>query len=67
MITVKFPHVKVELVGQDGNAFSIIGRVCRAIRKAKVSEDDITEYQQQAMAGDYNHLLRVTMETVDAH
>ena len=25
---------KCELVGQDGNAFAIMGRVCRALRKA---------------------------------
>ncbi len=61
---VKFPQVKVKLVGEDGNAFAIMGRVTQAMRRAGLSKEDIAAYQQAAMAGDYDNLLRVTTDTV---
>ena len=63
-MTVKFPEINVKLVGEDGNAFSILGRVKKAMRRAKVDKDQIDAYLKDAMSGDYNHLLHVTMETV---
>jgi hypothetical protein len=56
---------KVKLVGEDGNAFLIIGKVCNALRKAGCSPEHIKEYQKKVMRGDYNNLLVVTMEYVD--
>lgn len=35
----KFPNVKVRLVGEDGNAFSIMGKVTGAMRKAGISKE----------------------------
>ena len=58
-------NVTVELVGQDGNAFSIMGRVTSAMKRAGVDREIINEYQREAMSGDYNHLLQVTMEYVE--
>lgn len=57
--------VEVKLVGEDGNAFAIIGRVQRALRKAGASEGDVNEYLDEAMDGDYDHLLQTTMEWVE--
>lgn len=62
---VKYLHVKVKLSGNDGNAFFIIGRVTKALRRAKVSQEDIDAFLQEAMAGDYDHLLQTVMKTVD--
>jgi hypothetical protein len=59
-----FPEVKVKLVGQDGNAFAILGRVQHAMRRAGVAKDDIEAYLKEATSGDYNHLLVTTMNTV---
>jgi hypothetical protein len=64
MNTVKYPAVKVRLVGEDGNAFAIMGRVVRAMRRAKLPPEAIDEYRRDATSGDYNHLLAVTMATV---
>lgn len=61
----KFPDVKVELVGQDGNAVSIIGRVQQAMRRAGKSSEDIKAFVSEATDGDYNHLLQTTMCTVN--
>ena len=51
----------VVLVGQDGNAFAVMGRVCAALRKAGYSKEERDEYTKQAMSGDYDNLLRVSM------
>jgi hypothetical protein len=61
---IKFPDVTVELVGQDGNAFAILGRVAAALRKAGHT-DSVDEYMREAMSGDYDNLLRVTAQTVN--
>lgn len=65
MTDLKCPGVRVELVGQDGNAFSILGKVIRAMRRASVSQQTIDEYKDEAMNGDYNHLLVTTMRYVE--
>ena len=55
----------VLLVNEDGNAFAIMGRVSAALRKAGADKEYIKQYQAEAMSGDYDNLLRVTMEYVD--
>jgi len=61
----KYPLVNVELVGEDGNAFFIIGRVSRALRRAGVSDDDINEFTEEATNGNYDHLLQTVMKWVN--
>jgi hypothetical protein len=56
--------VTVKLTGEDGNAFAILGRVIKALKRAGLA-DLAKEYQAEAMAGDYDHLLRTTMEYVE--
>lgn len=60
----KYPHVYVPLAGQDGNAFAILGRVQKALRRAKISEFEVKDYMVEAMSGDYDHLLTVTLAWV---
>lgn len=62
---VKFPDVQVELVGQDGNAFAVLGSVLYALRKAGVSKDERDQFVSEATAGDYDNLLRVVMRWVE--
>ena len=57
--------VSVKLVGEDGNAFSILGRVISAMKKGKIENSIIEAYKKEAMSGDYNHLLATTMEYVN--
>lgn len=64
MAEVKFPDVHVQLVGLDGNAYSIMGRTVGALRNGGATEDQIKQYTEEATSGDYNHLLRVTMDWV---
>jgi hypothetical protein len=57
--------IEVQLTGQDGNAFAIIGAVQKALRNGGVPADEIAAVRDDMMSGDYDHLLRVAMETVD--
>lgn len=59
-----YPEIEVQLVGQDGNAFAIIGRVRRALRQGGVSEDQISSFCEEAMSGDYDNVLRTAMQWV---
>jgi hypothetical protein len=54
----------VKLVGEDGNAFAILGRVKTAIKKSDKPEL-ASEFMAEAMSGDYDHLLQTCMEYVD--
>jgi len=56
--------IKVKLIGTDGNAFSLIGKVGNALKKAGVPSEEVSKFTKEAMEGDYNHLLRVAMEWV---
>lgn len=51
--------VKCSLVGIDGNAFNIMGVWSKAARKAGWTKEEIDEVLNEAMSGDYNHLLAV--------
>jgi hypothetical protein len=55
----------VKLVGEDGNAFSIMGRVKKALRRAGADQEYIEKYLSEATSGDYDHLLVVSMEYVN--
>ena len=60
----KYPEIEVQLTGQDGNAFAIMGAVSTALRKGGVSKEEINEYTSQSMSGDYDNLLRTAMSWV---
>lgn len=60
----KHPEINIELAGQDGNAFSILGRVIRAMRKAGLSNEEIVQFQDEATSSDYENLLITVMEWV---
>lgn len=64
---MKGPGIKptVKLIGHDGNAFSIMGRVKQALKSAGADKEYIDEYLRQATSGDYDNLLMVSMAYVD--
>lgn len=63
--TPRYPNIEVQLSGEDGNAFAIMGAVRRALRRADVPNAEIEEFSREAMAGDYDHLLQTCMRWVD--
>lgn len=56
---------RYNLVGIDGNAFSVIGYVTKAMREQKFSSSEITCYRNDAMSSDYMHLLSISIEMID--
>ena len=61
----KYPDITVKLVGADGNAFAILGTVCRALRHNGIRPDEQDAFEKEAMAGDYDNLLRTCMKWVN--
>lgn len=60
----KKPHV--ELVGEDGNAFAIMGRTREAMRDVGWTKAEIAEATDEMMSGDYDNLLQTVMDLCEA-
>lgn len=52
----------LELSGEDGNAFGILGR---AAKIAKENDMDWDKIDKEATSGDYDNLLRTMMKYFD--
>ncbi len=62
----KYPDITVQLSGEEGNVFAIIGRVTKALRQGGVSNNEIDEFQSQAMQSDsYDAVLQLVMGLVN--
>jgi hypothetical protein len=55
----------VKLISQNGNAFSIMGLVKKALKHAGADKEYIDKYLNEATSGDYDHFLVVSMEYVN--
>ena len=68
----KYPEIAVELTGQDGNAFAILGRVKKALREGLREmgmptndvDTELDTFFTEATSGDYDHLLQTVMQWV---
>ena len=57
-------NVIVRMVGEDGNAFAIIGRVRAALNRGG-HQDLVEEFTKEATSGNYDHLLQTVMKYVE--
>jgi len=64
-MTPKYPHIRVTLVGRDGNAYAILGAVSEALKRAGVPKSERDAFFAEATAGDYDHLLQTAMRWVE--
>ena len=60
----RFPDVEVQLTGEDGNAFFILGATQKAMRRAGIDAGEVAAYHTEATSGDYDHLIQTTMRWV---
>jgi len=60
----KYPNITVRLIGEDGNAFFILGMVTKALKRAGVAQAEIEAFAAEATAGNYDDLLATVMRTV---
>lgn len=56
---------KVTLIGEDGNAFSILGRCRKAAKGAGWTKEKIDSFLSKAQSGDYDNLLKVVLDHFD--
>jgi hypothetical protein len=61
---VKYPEIEVQLSGNDGNAYSIMGAVSKALKRADVSQVEIDQYINRSTSGDYDYLLQTAASYV---
>ena len=61
----KYPDITVQLLGRDGNAFSVLGSVRRGLRENGVSPSEVAAFFSEATSGDYDALLRTCVRWVN--
>lgn len=63
-MTQPLTNAVVKLVGEDGNAFLILGKVSKAIKQSDHPEL-ADEFMKEATSADYDHLLVTCMKYVE--
>lgn len=58
--------IKLELVGLDGNAFSLMGAFSREARRQGWTKEEIDTVLTECTAGDYDHLLQTLISYTDS-
>jgi hypothetical protein len=48
----KYPKITVQLSGEDGNIFAIMGRISRALRNGKVDRKEIDQFVEEVTSTD---------------
>ncbi len=49
----------LQLIGEDGNAFMMIAKARRVLKKNGATDDEIRAFTEDAESGDYDHVLAV--------
>lgn len=58
---------KLKLVGTDGNAFAIIGRLTECLRKNGYTTEQLKEIQKECMSSDYNNVIATACKYCDVY
>ena len=58
--------VRLELVGLDRNAYSLMGAFKQAARRQGFTAEEIKGVLDECMSGDYDHLLRTLMDNTES-
>lgn len=58
---------KLNLTGKDGNAMSIVGSAVAVAMNAGWSEEKRQQFTDEALSGDYDHLLRTCQKYFDCN
>ena len=64
-MSCRYPEITVRLVGTDGNAFAILGKVRSALKANHVPAERLEQFQTEATGGDYYRLLAVVQDWVN--
>ena len=66
-ISVKHPDISVQLTGQDGNVFNLMGAVIRALRSNGFGNEVEDFISEVTSSKSYHEALAVMMQWVDVH
>lgn len=55
------PEINIRMAGEDGNAFAILARVKRMMRRAGLPESEWDAFHEEATSGNYDNLLMTVM------
>lgn len=58
-------EIKVKLVGEDGNVFSIIGRISKVLRRKGLPKEAKEFSSRSLEAGSYHEVLSIAQDYVD--
>ena len=61
----KYPKINIPMVGEDGNAFAILGRVKRIMRRAGLPDSEWETFKAEATSGSYDNVLLTVMKWFD--
>lgn len=61
-----FAPSQADLIGINGNAYSILGTVSKGLKRAGNSKELIDQFMAEAMSGDYDNLLQTAMKYTSA-
>ena len=61
----RIPEIKLN--GNNGDSFAILSKATEELIKAGADKEYVEKYLNEATAGDYDHLLGVTMKYVDVY
>lgn len=56
---------RVKLIGQNGNAFMVLGLCLRAAKRAGWTQEEIDKVRTEMTSGDYDNLLGTAMRYFD--
>ena len=66
-LSVKHPDISVQLTGQDGNVFNLMGVVIRALRSNGFGDEVDDFISEVTSSKSYHEALAVMMQWVDVH
>lgn len=52
-----YPDISVKLIGEPGDAKSVLEKCEAAMRDSGLNDEAVTEFLNEAQSGDYNKLL----------
>ena len=50
-------YMEIDLSTIDGNAYAIMGAAQRVLKKAGATPEEISQYLEESMSGDYKNLV----------
>jgi ABC-type sugar transport system substrate-binding protein len=62
---IRYPDIDVTLVGVDSHPFAIIKAVTDGLRKGGIGQAERDAFREEALSGDYDHIIQTAMRWVN--